>query len=173
MASKQSSMDKYSNMAAVTATPGSADAFASTKFAFPFSIMDKVGLLLSRIEYFVNTLSGLNGGTDYIYAGLATAASLASIADSADPLMVDSIRLVRVDMGTAASSLIFELPLVRDFSNLPGGGLLVAPNPLYLWTQSNGAGAVMTVSCRLWYTYIEMAPDEYWQLVESRRVISS
>jgi len=173
MAAKKSVLDTYANMAAVTATPSVADEFAATKFAFPFSIMDKIGLLVSRIEYFLNAIGSLNSATDYIYTGLASAATLVDPGEPSDSLIIDSIRVIRTDLGAAASGVLVDFPLVRDFSTLPGGGLLVAPAPLYLWTKSSGAAAVMPVQCRLWYTYMELAADEYWQLVESRRVISS
>lgn len=172
-ASKKSAVDNYANIAAVTAIPSAADAFKSVKFAFPFSIMDKMGLLLSRIEYFIDAFGYLNSANDYVYAGLSTASSLTSISDPADPMIVDSIRLIRVDYGTAASGDLVQTPIIRDFSTLPGGGLLVAPNPLYFWTQTNGASGVISCQCRLWYTYMELSTDDYWQLVESRRVISS
>lgn len=170
---KGSTLDKYANMAALTVIPTAANAFASAKFAFPFSIMDKIGLLISRIEYFIGTITALNSSSDYIYTGLSSAASLVSISDVTDPMIIDSQRVIRVDFGTAASGELTAWPIVRDFSTLPGGGLLVAPSPLYAWTQSSGADTAMSAQCRLWYTYMELAADEYWQLVESRRVISS
>jgi len=56
---------------------------------------------------------------------------------------------------------------------MPGGGLIVPPNPLYLGIKGTGLAAAQAVSCRFWYTTIELTPDEYWELVEARRIISS
>jgi len=63
--------------------------------------------------------------------------------------------------------------MIKDFSSLAGGGLLVAPAPLYGFVISAGAGGVMDAWVKLFYTYVELAADEYWQLVESRRIIST
>jgi len=166
-------LDQYANIAALDITESAANTQTSTKFAFPFSIMDKMGLLISRIEYeFSNLTTVFAASADQICAGIL-AASTASLLDPTDPMQIDVIKWTRVDMGAAASGQILQAPVIKDFSMLPGGGLLVAPNPLYGSIMGVSAGAAGRVKIKLFYTYMELATDEYWQLVESRRVISS
>lgn len=172
-APKTSKMDAYANLAAVAVSESAADTLATTKFAFPFSIMDKVGLLISRIEYWFNTLGAMNSTTDSQYMALLAASTVVDITAQNDPLIVDTVRLTRIDFGTAASANLYEMPVVRDFSMMPGGGILVAPNPLYGALKGAGESGASSGWVRLYYTYMELSTDDYWQLVESRRIISS
>jgi len=165
--------DSFANLAAVHPTEGSAGTANFAKFAFPFSIMDKMALIISRIEYWPGSLGGLNTSLDYLLCGVSIASTITDLTNQADPAIVDSLRLMRVDIGTAASGLLLGEPMIKDFSSLAGGGLLVAPAPLYGFVISAGAGGVMDAWVKLFYTYVELAADEYWQLVESRRIIST
>lgn len=173
MAAKGSSLDQYANVAAISIVETGADILTAAKFAFPFSIMDKVGLLISRIEYWFNSLGQLNSTTDYTAMALTVAATVADITNMADPLIVDSMRAIRADIGTASSGLLLFQPFTRDFSTLPGGGLLVAPNPLYAVMKGLGEGGASSGWMRMYYTYMTLQDADYWQLVESRRIISN
>lgn len=166
-------IDKFANIAAVSVTESAAGTATFTKFAFPFSIMDKMALLISRIEYSFGNIVQLNTSGDYIIAGLTVSNTLTDLSTQSDSQIIDSSKLLRQDIGTAASGQLYSLPVIKDFANLPGGGLLVAPNPLYAGIISSGAGGVTVAWLRMYYTYLELDTDEYWQLVESRRVISS
>lgn len=166
-------VDTYANMAAMDLTESAANTLTQAKFAFPFSIMDKMALLISRIEYELSNLSTVFAASaDQIIAGI-TVGQAPDLTNPTDPLVIDSYKVSRVDFGTAASGLLIAQPFIKDFSMMPGGGILVAPNPLYASIMGVSAGAAGRVKIRLWYTYMELATDEYWQLVESRRVISS
>jgi hypothetical protein len=173
MAAKSGVIDRYANVAAVSIQEAVADTLAVTKFAFPFSIMDKMALLISRIEYFFNALGQLNSNGDTTYMALMAGSSVVDITQQNDPLIIDTMRYQRIDMGAAATGSLFSMPITRDFSTLPGGGLLVAPNPLYGAIKGLGEAGTTSGWMRLYYTYLELATDEYWQLVESRRIISS
>lgn len=165
--------DTFANFAAVKVTESAANTQTTVKFAFPFSIMDKMALIINRVEYSFQSWDKFNSTLDYCYMGLTTAGTITDIANQADPLIVDNMAYQRIDMGVAASGLTTMFPFVKDFSDLPGGGLLVAPNPLFAIIQGGGASAACAGYVKLFYTYIELSTDEYWQLVESRRVISS
>jgi len=165
-------IDTYANVAAIYVEESVANTFTTAKFAFPFSIMDKMALVIQRIEYTLGGMDQLNSSTDRIVLGLFASSSITSVDDQSDPLMIDNIRIQRLDLGAAATGLIWPNPVIKDFTNLAGGGLLVAPNPLYAGVKATGAAGVTSSWVRLYYTYLELASDEYWQLVESRRIIS-
>lgn len=173
MATKKAGGDQYANIAAVQAIEAVAGTAAYTRFAFPYSVTDKVAILISRIEYWFGNVHQLNSTQDYIIAGLIAASSVVSLDNQADPAVVDSTRLARFDFGTAASGLFMNQPYIKEFSNLPGQGILVAPSPLYAAVQGGGAGGVVNCWVKLFYTYKELAVNEYWELVESRRIIST
>lgn len=166
--------DSFAQFAALKVIEAGANTLTAVKFAFPFSIMDKMALIISRIEYDWQAISAALAATnDRIVAAIACAPSVVDIEDVTDPLIIDSYRTSRYDLGTAAAGFYMRQPYVKDFSNLQGGGILVAPNPLYLMVEGQGAGAACACAVRMYYTYIELSSDEYWQLVESRRIISS
>lgn len=171
MATKK--MDSFANIASVAVNEAVANAGGFTKFAFPFSIMDKMGLLIQRIEYTFGSLDSFNGVNDIEYMGLSVSGSLVDFSDQRDPLVVDNSHIRRLDLGAAATGLMLNLPIIKDFTNLTGGGLLVAPNPLYAYVKGVGLAGGGSGFVKVFYTYMELGTDEYWQLVESRRIISS
>lgn len=164
--------DAYSNLAAIGFTMSAANTLTFEKFDFPVSVMDKVGLLISRIEYFFMVLAELNSSGDYAVGAITVSRNTPSLIDIEDPTLIDSARVMRFDLGAAASGFFYDEPIIRDLSTLPGGGLLVAPNPLYVAMNSVGAANPMALSVRMYYTLKELKPDEYWQLVESRRIVT-
>jgi hypothetical protein len=166
-------LDSYANVAALLVEEATANTGKWEKFAFPFSIMDKMALLLSRVEYICNIPGAIAAGGDAIFMGLSVSANLADVSAQNDPLIIDDIELSRLDTGVAASATILAMPYYKDFSTLPGGGILVAPAPLYGYIKGASCGAASSAWIKLYYTYLELAADEYWQLVESRRIISS
>lgn len=167
-----SKRDQRVNFAAILVTESAANTQTSKKFDFPYSVMDKMALNISRVEYWIGNTQ-LNGTGDQTVYALTTASTVVSMENQADPTIIDSMRTIRIDTGTAANSTFRDMPLVKDFSNLPGGGLLVAPAPLYAMIQSTGAAAAEGFWMKIFYTYISLSTDEYWELVESRRIISS
>lgn len=171
MATKK--IDQFANIAALLLTESVVNTQTSVKFNFPFSIMDKMGLVINRIEYWVRGLSYLNTAGDGVTFALTAASSVNDIYDQSDPNIIDNMRVTRVDYGAAASGELDYTPFIKDLSTLPGGGLLVAPNPLYGMIEGSGLSSAGYGWIKLFYTYMELAPDEYWQLVESRRIISS
>jgi hypothetical protein len=169
----QSKLDQFANFAVVPVTESAAATQTSVKFNFPFSIMDRVALLISRIEYWIPNFVAMNTAQDIVYSALTASASVPNIANQADPLIIDIMSVTRTDMGTAASGILTVAPIIKDFANLPGGGLLVSPSPLYGMVQGVGTTPAMLVYIKLFYTYMELKTEEYWQLVESRRIIST
>jgi len=171
MATKKA--DTFANVAAIKALESAAATQTSFKFSFPFSIMDKMALIINRIEYWFPSFAMLNSAGDIFYAALTAQSTVVDISNQADPLIIDNMAVVRCDLGTAASGIISETPFIKDFSAMPGGGLLVAPSPLSAMVQGVGTTPAALCFLKLFYTYIELSTDEYWQLVESRRIISS
>lgn len=171
MATKKT--DTFANIAAVRVQESAANTPTTSKFQFPFSIMDKMALIISRIEYWWSSSSVFDTTGDACTFGLVTASSPSDASNQADPTVIDSMVIQRRDLGTAASGFYFTMPFIKDFSSLPGGGILVAPAPLYAYIGASGASSAGTCWVKLFYTYIELSTDEYWQLVESRRIISS
>jgi hypothetical protein len=60
-------------------------------------------------------------------------------------------------------------PFVVDYTSLSGGGILVAPRPLYIGMDTIGAAAAGFCTVRLYFTIITLQASEYFELLESRR----
>ena len=165
--------DKQANFAAIQAIESAAATLTFAKFAFPFSIQDKMALIISRIEYWFGGIHLLDANTENIVAGLSAAGALVDPFNQADPLIIDSMRMYRDATAVPQSTNLVQLPWVKDFSTLVGGGLMVAPAPLYAFVKATGGATPTSCWLKLFYTYKSLSTDEYWELVETRRVISS
>jgi len=171
MALKQG--DSQANLAAVLVTEAAAGTQAYARFAFPYSVMDKVGLIISRIEYWFLNQDKLTSDNDRISMGLIAGNEITDVTDQTNPLLVDNARITFTLRGAGASHAWMSQPLMKDFANLPGGGIMVAPAPLSACILSEGATGVCSGYLKLFYTYKQLSPEDYWQLVESRRIIST
>lgn len=164
--------DSRAQIAAIKATESAANTLTAFMFNFPFSIMDKMALNIHRIEYWPMH-ARLVGNGDSICGAIICGKTIADIYDQTDPIMVDSLLVERVDMGTPANAVVRSNPYVRNFADLPGGGLLVPPNPLGFAIKGSSLADPGIMWVRMHYTYMQLSTDEYWQLVEARRVISN
>lgn len=167
----QSGIDQRAQIAAIKVTESAANTKTVGLFAFPFSIMDKMALNIHRIEYWPS-YDQLVGTGDGMTIGLICAKDVTDLTVQTDPAIVHSVSYYRLDAGTAANYKVTRVPDTYDFANLPGGGLLVPPNPLGVCIKGSSLGSAGVVWVRIHYTYLQLSTEEYWQLVEARRVIS-
>ena len=166
--------DTFANYAIIYVAESAANTLTFKKLETGISIHDKMAWIFNRIEYSISqAFSALFNGTgDDLRFGFSVANSWTS-ATHVEESIIDFNKIVREDIGAAASGLYQVSPVIKDFSTLPGGGLMVPPVPLYLWAVGTGLAAAATVTARISYTARAVSIDEYWELVEARRVISS
>lgn len=169
-----SKADEFANYAIVTVTESAANTLTFKKLETGISLSEKVAWIINRIEYFLSVINGTNFGAqdDAINFGLSVSNQFTTVTILQDTI-IDFNYLHRIDLGAAASGFLHQQPSVKDLSNLPGGGLLVPPTPLYLFAKGEALASAVTVTARIHYTLLQLATDQYWQLVEARRVISS
>lgn len=166
--------DKFSNAAIVSVTESAANTLTFKKLETGVSIADKVAWLINRIEYFISPmdLTQFADSADCIYYGLTVSSSWATPA-LAETAIIDYNSDTYLENAAPTSFAFVHRPQVKDFSTMPGGGLLVPPVPLYLYAKGLGLADVTTVVARIAYTLKALTLDEYWELVEARRVITS
>jgi hypothetical protein len=166
--------DQFANVGHIQVTESAANTLTYKKLETGISLFEKVAWILSRLEYeFIAVRSaGLAASGDYIEYGLSTSNNPSTISYD-EPAMVDIASMGRVDMGTAGSGHFFFGPHTKDFHGLPGGGLIVPPNPLYAFIKGTSMGAAAVVDVRIFYTVKTLKAEEFWELVEARRIISS
>lgn len=165
--------DKFANIAFVSVVESAINTLTFRKLETAVSVYEKVAWLISRIEYFININTTTFAATgDSVIFGLTTSNTITAI-NIAQNAVFDYFNLARFDFGTAASGELVTSLRMKDLSTLPGGGLLVPPNPIYLGVQGAAAPAVFTVEARIFFTVVTMKTEDFWELVEMRRMIGT
>lgn len=163
-------VDKYPNIINVTLTESAAGTLTFTDLNIGFSAFDRIGLLIHRLEYYPenNLLDSLVADTDFVHFGVAASNQLADI-NADERAVIDVVRLKAILEGAAATLFFTTLPIVRDYTAMPGGGILVAPRPLYGAVVAGGMAAAINVQLRMYFTTVDMADADYFELLESRQ----
>ena len=169
--------DTFANMATIVNTESAANTMTYKKLEVGFGTFEKVAWVIHKLEYFffVNSTT-FNSTEDSVTCALVTGNTRASLHVPevfTDPQVIDIANVARWDFGAAASGLVVIRPFSKDFSQLPSGGLIIPPAPLYGAIHSVGCAAANIVVIRIYYTIKELAVDEYWELVEARRLLTA
>lgn len=175
MAEKKGKNDSFANIAFLTATESAAGTLTFAKIDMASPMMgEKYALVIHRAESIMSNIhSQFNSTADTAYWALTVSDRLTSIQDLSQPEILFMDSLLRADFGAAASGLLVERPILHDFTSLPGGGLLVPADRLSLGVYGSGLAAALTVSMRVYYTVMPLATDQYWELIEARRVMTT
>ena len=145
--------DKFTNMLTQSLTGSAANVHTNAEVDIGLSLFDKVGILIQRVEYHVGigTVIEMTATSDFVSVGFGTNLQATTI-DPAVNSVIDNFVLRRHDSGTPTSSKYFELPFVRDFSNLKGGGILITPRPWILMIDSGGLANPALCVFRFFFT---------------------
>ena len=165
--------EKYVNQAYLAVTESAPVTLTFAKLETGIPIYEKVAWLISRLDWFILTTAAqfaVDG--DSLWYGISVMDSIAA-ATLKSSAIVDMNSIARRDWGVAASGTLRTIPITKSFADLPGGGLLVPPNPLYVFAQGVGLAAAQKVEVRMFYTVIKLKPEDFWELVEQRRMIGA
>lgn len=165
--------DIFVNQAYLEVTESGANTLTFNKLQTGVSIHEKVAWLISRIDYHINiAMSNFAATDDGVTFGLSTSDAILSLGLNVSAI-IDWNTFVRLDFGTAASGKFVLMPFQKDFSNLPGGGILIPPNPLFAWAQGSALTNPITIKCRMFYVVKQLKLEDFWELVELRRMIGT
>lgn len=163
--------EKYVNQAYLKVVESGANTLTFSKLETGVSIYEKVGWLINRLDYSIDlTDTALAAKDDAVYYGISVSDQITNVG-LINSAVVDRNTIKRIDLGTAASGFLIRTPFEKDFSGLEGGGLLIPPNPIYIFVIGVSAGAAFTVECRMFYTVVQLKTEDFWELVEQRRMI--
>jgi hypothetical protein len=172
MAKESGGADQFANIAAINVTESAANTLTFKKLETAISLFEKIAWIIHRIEYFwTPNIAVFNADQDKLHFGLSATNSFAAPALD-NPAVLDFEKITRVDV-SATSAGFDKQPIVKDLATLPGGGLIVPPNPLYGWALGEGLVSAATINMRLYYSNLRLTADQYWELVEARRIISA
>jgi len=172
MAAK-STQDVFANIAYLDATESVAGTLTFAQLAMSSNLIgEKYAIIIHKAEARQhNPYSDFNSSGDVARYALTVTNSITDITDLAQPEILFYADIARVDLGAAASGLFISRPWIRDFMDLPGGGLLVPADRLYLGVQGVGLANVLRMSMRLYYSVKQLSTEDYWELIEARRVM--
>ncbi|MBA7549404.1 hypothetical protein ES705_41885 [subsurface metagenome] len=163
--------DEFSNLILTEVTMPTLNVIEYEEIEIGLNLFDKVALVISRIEYIPASLAWqeLDAGNKALWFGLIQSNAPALVSAN-ERSVVDYKRLTVVEMGVVADGQVMVEPLVTDFSTLPGGGIIIAPKPLYIFACTSAYAVNFgAVVARIYFTIRTMADADYLELLESRR----
>ncbi len=172
MADKKSMTDNYASKAIFQLVESAGSTLTFDKLETGLSVYDKIGWVISRVETRLSagTMALFNGTGDNLTVALVSTNSLTSLSDS-NPAVYSLRNFVRIDFGTAASASITSGSFVDDYTGLPGGGLLVLPNPLYGGIVGSGLSGAASLNMTVFFQAVNLSDQDYFNLVQARQLL--
>ena len=164
--------DLFVNTAYGSVTQAVTNTLTFSEIQSGISLFDKVAWVIHRVEWTMaeTCLHQLSAETDVLQMGVTVSNKVAAL-ELSDPALVTMLELSMQEYGTPANAELVQKPVVQDFTNLPGGGLIIPPKPIYIAISCAGFASVATVHARLYFTHKDLSPADYWELVEARRIV--
>lgn len=161
--------DRFVQYASLSITESAANTLTYAQLTTGGMLFQRRAMIIHRIEYMLNA-NDLDAEGDTAAFGLVT--SNQSAPGLGDPNTVDFNIARRLDFGTAASAQMYMNPVMRDFSTLAEGGLIIPAHPIFLFAQGTSLPAALVLTARIYFTIEELSAEEFVELVEALRVIT-
>lgn len=164
--------DKFANMAFGSTTESGTTTLTFSEINTAISMHEKVAWIIHRIQWNLaySDINKIVAETDGIVAALTVSNKMTAL-NLNDPAVIDVFNLLAWKFGTPASAQLYETPFIRRFTDLPGGGLIVPPRPIYVAAQGVSVASAITAECRIFFTTRKLSTEDYWELVEARRMV--
>jgi hypothetical protein len=175
MAPKKGSADIFANMAYLAVTESAANTLTFAQLQLASSLMSqKSALIIHRLDIFPDINATILAATnDQVGIALTLTDRITAINDLSQPEILFYRTYKRIDFGVSATGMQISQPEIVDFSPLPGGGILVPADRLYIAICGISAAAAGNASMRLYYTVKELDTTDYWELIEARRIMTT
>lgn len=162
--------DSFSNIINVQVVESAANTLTFEEINVGLNLFDKAGLIIHRIDYHLvaASLNLLIANGDLTGCAITQSNSIDTLTPS-ERAVVDKVEFQYTQVGTPGNFEIHDMPLTKDYSSLPGGGILVTPKPLYAAIRSLSLASAATVNIRLWFTVKKLSPADYFELLETRQ----
>lgn len=163
--------DRYTNKAYGTVTESAANTLTFSEIQTNEQVFSKRAWIISRIEWYLSgsQYTKLAAADDVISLALTSTNQIASLS-LASAGVIDLLE-VGLLFSTAVAYTMLQNPIIRDFSSLPGGGIIIAPRPLYLAAKGTSLATAVTASMRFLFQVTELKADEYLELVDFYRIV--
>lgn len=164
--------DKYANMMVIEVTESAANTLTFEQLPQITTLMEKKAFLINRIIYDPSaaTLGELLANNEAVQFGLSLSSKWTTLTID-EPTIIDYNRLFTITQ-TAVGFEHVITPIVKDYSTLPGNGILIPTRPIYAFTKGSGLANPTSFVVRIMFTIVELTPQDYWDLVESLQAYS-
>jgi len=171
---KAKMQDQFDQFMVFDTTQSAADTLTFSQISLGLNIFSYGALILSRIEYSISRPSMvlISAEDDYLEVAITGSDTIDDLS-IAKPEVYDRISVNIHHQGTPATAELVYKPIVKDFSTMNGGGLLVPAQDTYLGVDSGSLGTAATASARVYYRVIELDASDYIELAQRLRVLSS
>ena len=162
--------DLFVNRAVQRITQSAANVLTFQQINFAVGVFQGVALILHKLLYHV----GLSAWQEMITnaesfrVGLAVSSQIADIAMT--HVEVINVQERCVSLAGVAANLVgpIDQVITADFSPLPGGGILIPANPVYLAVSSAGLTTPVVCDLDMLFTFRELSDADYIELIQSR-----
>ena len=163
---KSTLKDVYGNRAFERVQTSAANTITFEQIQFGVGLFQGVAMVISRVEWFPTSIGELLLAADRLQVALTNRDDLTSLnALSQNVLVLKELKCAQV--GAVVSLTLNESPYVSDLSTLPGGGLILPANPLYIAIDTEGYADATGVEAVLYLTIKALADAEYIELVQT------
>ena len=171
MAKAASQRDVYSNKAYGSVTESAANTLTFSEISTNVNVFDKMAWIVNRMEWYCppGTLNLLVGAGDALQIALTSSQNLSALGLD-NPGVIDMFQLSYYTVG-GANAKIWNMPFIRDFSTLPGGGIIIAPRPLYVAIVGTSLATPASAEMRMSFQQKVLSADEYLEMVDFYRIV--
>lgn len=164
--------DNYANKFYGSATESAANTLTFKEIPTNVNTFDKIAWVLHRLEWYIPkaTWDLVINTADTLTCAL-TASSQITALGLDNPSVIDAYTVGNKE-ATAVGFSYWQMPQIRDFSGLPGGGLIMAPRPLYIGLKAESFTSAATAQLRGYFSQLSMSSDDYLELVDFYRIVS-
>lgn len=163
--------DKFANKLYGSCTESAAGTLTFNEIQTNVDVFSKRAWVLHRLEWYIPVATRLLfvDGSDYIDCALVSSSSISSL-ELDNPAVID-LWEIQMYYGSNVGKGYIDMPMIRNFESLPGGGLIITPRPLFTAVKATSMATPVTVECRGYFTSLELSADEYLELVDFYRIV--
>lgn len=145
-----------------------ANTLTFAQIQFGVGLFQGVAAVVHRLEWFLPLaqLTEIAAGTDEVELALCNRDDLANL-DPDNQSVLSKKALTGITTGAVVSEWIQEQPLVNEFSDMPGGGLIIPANPIYVGMDTVGFAAAGICDLVFYLTFRQLTDAEYVELIQT------
>jgi len=163
--------DKFANKFYGKVVESAANTLTFAEIPTNVDVFAKKAWILHRLEWYFAAvaISAIDAADDVIQAILTSSDKMTAV--GLDNASIIDLFEVCQSFNDATSFQLWVNPIIRDFTSLPGGGLIIAPRPLYIGVKGTSMAAALTAHVRGYFTAVDLNADEYLELVDFYRIV--